>query len=274
MQVIGDAVAKPLRGFAVPTAAGGSLEQVQSLSSEMEDSVNRVQKQLTQLVTQIMDNAMVKMQAEADWRADATLQKLVQMLNSAPEKDNDTAMTSSIAEVAPGRAAKISSGQGQQPPARAARPTWVEVTGMKLQATTGWTTVTNSNKILEKNHLDGYPGNIMFEVKKPLAHARAHVTRRLINPRYTEKGNSSAVVRENVCAENLLEFISQLLFHLMPPLTITRYILSSSESASAFCFILKNRRRLGVFWMCVTRLVEFTDGALTTPRLLYLIGRN
>lgn len=35
----------------------------------------------------------------------------------------------------------------------------------------------------------------MFEVKKALAHARAHVAVRLINLRYTEKGNLSGVVR-------------------------------------------------------------------------------
>jgi hypothetical protein len=61
--------------------------------------------QLTQLITQIMNNATVKMQTEADRRADAMLQKLVQMFNSTPRKDNDKAIPSSRAEVAPGRAA-------------------------------------------------------------------------------------------------------------------------------------------------------------------------
>jgi hypothetical protein len=46
----------------------------------------------------------------------------------------------------------------------------------------------------------------MFEVNKALAHARAHVAVRLINLRYTEKGNLSGVVRENACIEDLLEF--------------------------------------------------------------------
>jgi hypothetical protein len=44
------------------------------------------------------------------------------------------------------------------------------------------------------------------EVNKALAHARAHVAVRLINLRYTDKGNLSGVVRENACAEDLLEF--------------------------------------------------------------------
>jgi hypothetical protein len=43
----------------------------------------------------------------------------------------------------------------------------------------------------------------MFEVNKVLANMRAHITIRLINIRYTNKGNLSAVIRENVCAEDL-----------------------------------------------------------------------
>jgi hypothetical protein len=45
------------------------------------------------------------------------------------------------------------------------------------------------------------------EVNKALAHARAYVAVRLINLRYTDKGNLSGVVRENACTEDLLEFI-------------------------------------------------------------------
>jgi hypothetical protein len=46
----------------------------------------------------------------------------------------------------------------------------------------------------------------MFEVNKALTHARAYIAVRLINLRYIEKGNLSGVVRENACAEDLLEF--------------------------------------------------------------------
>lgn len=80
----------------------------------MEDSISNVQLQLTQLFTQIMNNATAKMQAEADRRADAMLQKLVQMLNSTPRKDKDKAISSSRAEVPPGRAAQTSGRQGHQ----------------------------------------------------------------------------------------------------------------------------------------------------------------
>jgi hypothetical protein len=130
------------------------------------------------------------------------------------------AIPSPRADVAPGRAAQISSRQGQQHSARAAQLTWAEVTGMGTQTTTGWITVTNGNKELKKHPLDQrrvlFARNsqshacdlrdIMFEVNTALAHTCAHVAVRLINLRYTEKGNLSGVVREIACAGDLLEF--------------------------------------------------------------------
>jgi hypothetical protein len=78
---------------------------VQSLRSEMKDSISMVQMQLTQLV----NNAMVRMQAEADQRINVMLQKIVQMLNIAPRKDDDETMPSSRADVTPGSVAQVSS---------------------------------------------------------------------------------------------------------------------------------------------------------------------
>lgn len=89
-----------------------------------------------------------------------------------------------------------------------------------MKTATGWTTVTSSKKKLKKHPLDqrrilftrnsqSYacdPRDIMFEVNKALANTRAHTTIRLIKMRYTDKGNLSAVMRDNVCAEDLLEY--------------------------------------------------------------------
>jgi hypothetical protein len=50
------------------------------------------------------------------------------------------------------------------------------------------------------------PREIMFEVNKALAQARAHVMVRLVEIRYTEKRNLSGVMSENACAEDLIEF--------------------------------------------------------------------
>jgi hypothetical protein len=71
----------------------------------MKDSISMVQIQLTQLV----NNAMVRMQAEADQRINVMLQKIVQMLNIAPRKDDDETMPSSRADVTPGSVAQVSS---------------------------------------------------------------------------------------------------------------------------------------------------------------------
>jgi hypothetical protein len=71
----------------------------------MKDSISMVQMQLTQLV----NNAMVRMQAEADQRINVMLQKIVQMLNIAPRKDDDETMPSSRAHVTPGSVAQVSS---------------------------------------------------------------------------------------------------------------------------------------------------------------------
>lgn len=46
----------------------------------------------------------------------------------------------------------------------------------------------------------------MFGVNKALAHARAHVTVRLIKMGYTDKGNLTGAVSENACADELLNY--------------------------------------------------------------------
>jgi hypothetical protein len=100
---------------------------------------------------------------------------------------------------------------------RAAQPSWAAVTGTEAQKLTGWTTVANSKKKTKKHPLDQRrilfvrnvqshdrdPRDIMFEVNKALANARAHLTVRLIKTGYTEKGNLTDEMGENACAEDL-----------------------------------------------------------------------
>jgi hypothetical protein len=50
------------------------------------------------------------------------------------------------------------------------------------------------------------PRDIIFEVNKALANARAHATVRLIKMRYTEKGNLTGIVGENACAEEVFAY--------------------------------------------------------------------
>jgi hypothetical protein len=89
-------MARILRGFVASTPTTCSQEGVQALRTEMNDNINMVQMQLMQLVNTAMAkvqpeadrraDAMARAPAEADRRADAMLQKLVQMLKSAPKR--------------------------------------------------------------------------------------------------------------------------------------------------------------------------------------------
>jgi hypothetical protein len=50
------------------------------------------------------------------------------------------------------------------------------------------------------------PRDIIFEVNKALAYARASVTVRLIIMGYTERGNLTGVMSENACADDLFAY--------------------------------------------------------------------
>jgi hypothetical protein len=52
------------------------------------------------------------------------------------------------------------------------------------------------------------PRDIMFEVNKALINARAYVIVRLIKVGYTDKGNLTSVVGENVCAEEVFAYVA------------------------------------------------------------------
>jgi hypothetical protein len=214
LQAVEYVVAKAMRRFTEPTASGGSLQDLQSLRSEMNDNINKVHMQLTQLV----NTAMMKMQAEVNKRAVEVLPKLEQMHSGTPMQDKGGAVPSFRGNSTPGSATQEPVRQRQDQSKRVAQPTWAGITGAGGHASMSWTTVTNGKKKLKKHPLDQRrilltrdsqshdcdSRDVMFEVNKALAHARAHVTVRLIKLRYTEKGNLSGMMRENICAEELL----------------------------------------------------------------------
>lgn len=216
LHTIENAVAKALRSFVMPTTKNSCPEDLQSLRSEMKDNINKAQMQLTQLVK----NAMIEMQVEADRRAESMLQRVVQTLDYRQTKTDNGAQLSSAAAAAPRCAMQAPGQQKQHQPAQRPHQTWATVAGTAAQTTPGWTTVTNRKQKLKKHPLDQRrvlfartvqshscdPRDITFEVNKALAHAGANVTVRLIKLKYTEKGNLSGLVRENSCAEDLLEY--------------------------------------------------------------------
>jgi hypothetical protein len=103
---------------------------------------------------------------------------------------------------------------------RAGQPSWANVTATRAQTAAGWTTVTNVKKRSKKHPLDQRrilfgrnvqshtcdPRDIMFEVNKALAHARANMTVRVIKMGYMEKGNLTGVMGENACADDLFAY--------------------------------------------------------------------
>ena len=217
VHAIETALAKTLQGSSAPNLSTGSPEDVRSLRSEIKESISKVQTQLTQLVNAVA----AKLQAEADRRAEEMLRKLMRMLKSAPRDENEN-VDSPSKGVATARPSTQAAGDpGQQQSARVEEPlNWANVAGKGVQLKASWTTVTSGKKKPKKYPLDQRrvlftrrsessdldPRDIMFEINKALAHARVSVAVRLINLKYTEKGNLSDIVSENACADDLFGY--------------------------------------------------------------------
>jgi len=202
-----DMITEALSGLTGPRAVAGCSHDVQVLRAEMEKELQKVQLNLTQLVT----TTMARVQAEADRRMDAMLQSLEKMLASTPRPE--TSVT------APQLGKSASQGGTTHPPnAKGEQTSWASIA--ESRTGNGWTTVTKGKKKARKHPRgqrrvlfvrnvqphDCDPRDILFEVNKALAHARAHVTVRLTKMEYTEKGNLTGVMSENASAEELLDY--------------------------------------------------------------------
>jgi hypothetical protein len=216
VQLVENTMTRILRDFVALKPTISSIGEAQALRGEVEANISIVRIELTQLVNTTME----RMQAEAERRAESMLQKLTQMLRLAPRNHVDRVAPVIDTEVASGRSTQGSGSQGQNQTTRARQPSWATFAGTGAQKTTGWTTVTNGKKRTKKHSLDqrrilfvrnvkSYtcdPRDIMYEVNKALANARAHVTVRLIKMAYTDKGNLTGVVGENACAEEVFAY--------------------------------------------------------------------
>jgi hypothetical protein len=137
---------------------------------------------------------MEAMQAEANRRADAMIQAVMQMLKHAPATENDREAPAVETDAKSGRETRTTARQGQQQPMQAVQPSWAAVTRTGTQKTSSWTPVTNGKKKVKKHTLDQRrilfvrnirphtcdPRDILFKVNKALANARAQVTARLV----------------------------------------------------------------------------------------------
>lgn len=204
-----DMIAEALSGLTRDRAVAGCSHDAHDPRAEMEKHFQRVQLGLTQLVT----TEMAKMRAEADRRADSMLQSLKELLASTL-KPETSATRSQLGKSAP------QEGTAHTPEVQREQTAWAKITAPSTG--NGWTTVTNGKKKVKKHPRDQRrvlfvrnvqthncdPRDIMFEVNKALAHARAHVTVRLTSMGYTEKGNLTGMMSENASAEELLNYAS------------------------------------------------------------------
>ncbi|KAI7695118.1 alpha/beta-hydrolase, partial [Hortaea werneckii] len=214
-QAIEKAVARALQAFIGPDVASGSLGDVRSRRREIKDIKDSIDKSQMQ-VLEIVNSAMAKTRTEVV----TMLQGLTQMPNRAPTQDKGRDTVPSDADAQSDRVNQGLGAQNRQKSAPATNPSWAKVAGLGAPTATGWTIVTNGKRKLKKHPLEQRrilfarngqshscdPRDIMFEVNRALAHARAHVTVRLIKMRYTEKGNLTGLLSETACAEDLLHY--------------------------------------------------------------------
>lgn len=128
------------------------------------------------------------------------LQTVVQMLKKAPATEGNKAEHFTSTDSTLGTRTRAYIRQGQQQPMRATQQSWAAVASTGTQKISEWTTVTHGKKKAKKHSLGQRrilfarnvqthtydPRDIMFEVNKALAHARADVTVRVIKMGFVE----------------------------------------------------------------------------------------
>lgn len=190
------------------------------LRDEMRNSIGEVQTQFAQL----LNEAVAKMQAEAETRAEAMFQRVMQALEARRIAGTCTSISSSTTSRQQGSATKDAEPQVQPQSKLRSRQvtqqTWSKVARAAAQSVSEWTTVTHKNKKPKKHPLEQRrilfvrndpaprrdPRDVMFEVNKTLAQAKAEVAVRLINLRYTKKGHLSGLMNETASASDLLRY--------------------------------------------------------------------
>lgn len=221
------AVDKALRDFASKQTRDILTSSVRNVRDEMEKTVEEMRSHMTQM----MGEAMATMRAEAETRANAMLQTLLERVSgmipgsvfSNSETDNRTRQAT-IQKVG-----NQTQNASQIP--QVAKQTWAQRFGSGTQATSGWTTVSgrrkpsNTKTVLKKHPTDQRrilfarqsptqqcdPRDIMLAINKALAREGADCTVRLVGLKYTKRGNLSGLTVEQACADDLLEYAATVL---------------------------------------------------------------
>lgn len=222
MEMVEWAVDKALREFATKQARDAPISSTQNVYNEMRKSIELIQKQMTQMVS----DAMGEMRAEAAERAETMPQRL---LGRAPETApthtaNRGREVNELHQIDAQKASKKT--KHALHPSQTAPETWTEKIGSKAQGTNEWTTVsgrkktTSMPKVLKKHPADQRrvlflrqgpaqqrdPRDIMLAINKALAKEGANATVRLVGLRYTRRGHLSGLTVEHGRADDLLEY--------------------------------------------------------------------
>lgn len=224
-EMVAWAVDNALREFATKQAPNAPISSAQNVYNETRRSIELIQKQMTQMVS----DAMVKMRAEAAEMAETMLQRL---LERAPDTSstyiaNRGRETNESHQIDAQKVSKKT--KNALHPGQTATETWTEKIGSKAQGINEWTTVsgrkkpTNMPKVLKKHPADqrrvlflrqdpaqqSDPRDIMLAINKALAQEGANATVRLVGLRYTQRGHLSGLTVEHARAEDLLEYAAR-----------------------------------------------------------------
>lgn len=193
----------------------------------MEKTVKDMQVHMTQMMSEVM----AMMRAEAETRANAMLQTLLErmsgmILGSVANKSETINNPRQITTQKVGIQTQCNS---QIP--QVAKQTWAHRFGSGTQVTNDWTTVggrrkpTSAKKVLKKHPADqrrvlllrqsptqqSDPRDIMLAINKALAQEEADPTIRMVGLRYTKRGNLSGLTVEQARADDLLEYAATML---------------------------------------------------------------
>lgn len=203
------------------TVMNAPADEAHRFREEMQNSIKEVQTHFTQLLS----DAVAKVQAEAEKHAEVMLQRVRQSLKNAPQATCACTTASSTnsrgQEHVTQEASPNGRTQGELRSKQATQQTWSKIVQRAAKSATAWTTVVNNrNKKTKKHPIEqrrilflrsnsapaSDPREVMFEVNKALAHAKADVTVRLTNLRYSKKGHLSGLMNESACADDLLGY--------------------------------------------------------------------
>jgi hypothetical protein len=217
-EMVGWAVDKALQEFATKQTRDVSTGSARNGRDEMEKTVKDMQAQVTQMMSELMATT----RAEAETRANAMLQTLLERM---PGMILGSVANKSETIDKPGQAALQNVGTKTQSNSQiplVAKQTWAHRFGTGIQVTNDWTTVsgrrkpTNAKKVLKKHPADQRrvlllrrsstqqrdPRDIMLAVNKALAQEGADSTVRMVGLRYKKRGNLSGSTVEHARADD------------------------------------------------------------------------